>query len=142
MKYLSGKEKKQLNDKLPKGYIVDKKDEITEKDNVLFKDKEPFLIIRDGNYLPHLKSVPQSEYKSVYVDKGAIPFILKGATLMKPGIQRIEDGFENGEIILIKDETHNKTIAIGFALLSSNEMKEQSSGKSVDIYHFVSDSFY
>lgn len=142
MKQLSGKDKKQLNDKLPKGYSVDKKDDIVIKDDLLLKNKEPFLIISKDSYLPHLKSVDENKYKCVYVDKGAIPFILKGATLMRPGIQRIDEGFENGEVILIKDENHNKTIAIGFALLSSKEMLEQSGGKSVDVYHFVSDKYY
>lgn len=142
MKYLSGKEKKQLIEKLPKGYTIDKKDEIVEKDSLLLKNKEPYLIISNDSYLPHLKSVPEENYKSVYVDKGAIPFILKGATLMRPGIHEIETRFEENEIILIKDENHKKTIAIGYALLSSSDMLEQSGGKSVDIYHFVSDGFY
>ena len=144
MRFLSNKEKKQLENSLPKGYYIDKKEEIKESKSppILYKGEEPFLIIKEKKYLPHLKSIPESEYKSVYVDKGAIPFILKGADLMRPGIRKIDENFAKGEIIMIKDETHKKTIALGFVLLSSEEMQKQDKGKSVEIYHFVSDEYY
>ncbi len=142
MQYLSNKEKKQLSDKLPKGYEIEKKDEIIRDKNIILKNKEPFLIVIENRYLPHLKSVSESDFKSVYVDKGAIPFILKGADLMRPGIQRLDEGFETGDVVLIKDENHNITIAIGFALINSDEIQKQTSGKSLKIYHFVSDEYY
>lgn len=142
MRFLSNKEKKQLSDVLPPGYEVGKKDEIKEKDNVLIKGDDVFLIKAEGKFLPHLKSVNESLYKSVYVDKGAIPFVIKGADLMRPGIRKIDDGFEKDEIVLVKDENHNKSIAIGFALFSSDEMREQKSGKSVKIFHYVGDNVY
>jgi PUA domain protein len=143
MRFLSNKEKKNLLNELPIGYEFSKKDEITEgKDNVIYKNKEKFLIVFDDKYLPHLKSVNENSYKAVYVDRGAIPFVIKGADLMRPGIQKIDSGFEKDEIILIKDEEHSKTIAIGFALFSSVDMKNQEKGKSVKIYHYVGDDFY
>jgi len=142
MRHLSGKEKKQLNADLPQGYEVDKKDEIIESDSILFKNKEPYLIIKGDKYLPHLKSVEELEYKTVFVDRGAIPFVLKGADLMRPGISIVDEGFSKDDIILIKDEEHKKTIAIGFALFDSVEMEEQEGGKAVKVYHFVGDEYY
>lgn len=142
MRHLSGKEKKQINSELPQGYSIDKKDEIIENDSILFKNKEPYLIIKREKYLPHLKSVEGLDYKAVYVDRGAIPFVMKGADLMRPGISIVDSGFTKDEVILIKDEEHKKTIAIGFALFDSDEMNKQEGGKSVKVYHFVSDDFY
>ncbi len=142
VRHLSGKEKKQLKSLLPKGYDVDKKDEIVEKESVLFKNDTPLLIIKDKQYLPHMKSVNEDDYPCAYIDKGAIPFLLKGADMMRPGIQKIEGDFEENDIILIKDENHNKILGIGFALLDSKEMQKQEKGKSIAVYHFFNDEYY
>lgn len=142
MRFLSNKEKKEINEKLPVGYEITKKDEIKEDNGILLKNSEKFLIIKDNKYLPHLKSIDENKYNSVYVDKGAIPFIIKGADLMRPGIQKIDDGINKGDIIMIKDENHNKTLALGFSLFSSEELKKQEKGKSVEIYHYTGDPFY
>ena len=142
MHHLSGKEKKQLRERLPQGYEVDKKDQITKKDNILYKDDKPFLIELEGKLMPHLKSLPDNAFKAVYVDHGAIPFLVKGADMMKPGIQKIEDGFEKGDIVIVRDEVKSKNLALGFALFNSEDMKKQESGKSVKIYHYFGDSYY
>jgi PUA domain protein len=142
MRFLSGKEKKELNEKLPKGYIIEKKDDIKEKDNMLYKNEAKFLIIKDKNFLPHLKSINEKEYKSIYVDKGAIPFVIKGADIMRPGIRKIDENIQKNEIILVKDDTHFKTLAIGFAEYNSVDMQKQEKGKSVIIYHYVGDLYY
>ncbi|MDA3856486.1 MAG: DUF1947 domain-containing protein [Candidatus Woesearchaeota archaeon] len=143
MRFLSNKEKKELENKLPKGYEINKKGEIKEgNDSVIYNANEKFLIIKDDKYIPHLKSVDDSKYSSVYVDKGAIPFVIKGADLMRPGIQKIEDNINKNDIILVKDENHNKTIAIGISMFSSEDMQNQEKGKSVKIIHYVGDSYY
>ncbi len=142
MRFLSGKEKKELNEKLPKGYSVEKKDDIKEKNDLLYKNEEKYLIIKENKFLPHLKSINEKEYKAIYVDKGAIPFVIKGADIMRPGIRRIDENILKDEIVLIKDDTHSKTVAIGFAEFNSEDMKAQEKGKSVKIYHYVSDNYY
>ncbi|MCA9459053.1 MAG: DUF1947 domain-containing protein [Nanoarchaeota archaeon] len=145
MRFLSNKEKKELSGKLPKGCSFSKKEEIKEEGNLIYKGKDKFLIILDGEYLPHLSCLDENDYddyKSVYVDKGAIPFIIKGADLMRPGIQKIDEEIENGDIVLVRDENHNKIIAIGRSLFSSDDMKIQKKGKSIDIYHYVGDEYY
>jgi len=148
MRIFSNKDKKELVNILPLGYDFDKKDEIAEDGNVLLKNSEKFLIISKRNkknieeLLPHLKSVEDKGFKAVYVDRGAIPFIIKGADLMRPGIQIIEDGFQVGDIIVIRDEEHKKNLAIGKTLFSSGDMKNQEKGKSIEIFHYFNDEFY
>jgi len=144
MRFLSNREKKELKEKISNGYSFEKKDEITQRDKIIYKNKEPFLLtFEKGIFLPHLKSIPENNsFKSVYVDKGAIPFIIKGADLMRPGIQKIDEGIEVYEIILIKDENHNKVLAIGESLFNSKDLQKQEKGKSVKIIHYVGDEFY
>lgn len=142
MRHLSNKEKKELINNLPKGYEISKKDEIKENNGIILKDNIPYLIIIDNKYLPHLKSIPEENYSSVYVDKGAIPFIAKGADLMKPGIREIEQQIKKNDIIMIKDENAKKTIALGFSLYNFEEMQQQEKGKSIIIYHYIGDQYY
>ncbi|NCN86342.1 RNA-binding protein [archaeon] len=147
MRHLSNKEIKSLIELIPKSYSLDKRDEIVEKDRIIYRNSEKLFIILEKNkkeitkVIPHLKNLVEEGFKSVYVDHGAIPFIIKGADLMRPGIQKIED-FSKDEIILIKDEEHKKTIAVGRALFSSEEMTEQKKGISVKVLHFLGDEFY
>lgn len=142
MRFLSNKEKKELKENLPKGFDFNKKDDITIKENVVFKNKIPFLIEFENKFLPHLKSILESDYKSVFVDMGAIRFILKGADVMRAGITNIDFGIEKDQIVLVKDQNYQKNLAIGFALFSKDEMEKQKSGKSIRVYHFLNDKFY
>ncbi len=142
MKFLSNKEKKDLIQKLPKGYDFEKKDEIKENDNILYKNNEKYLISINSNYYPHLKTINEKMFKSVFVDKGAIPFIINGADLMRPGIQKIEHEFKKNEIVLIKDENYNKLLALGTSLYDSKELEKQEKGKVISIYHYISDKYY
>ena len=147
MRHLSNKEIKGLNEILFPGYELSKKDTITEGDDIIYRNGEKYLIIIDKNkknilrVIPHLKSLVDSGIKSVYVDHGAIPFIMKGADIMRPGIQKIEE-FEKGETIFIKDEEHSRVLAVGEALFSSEEMTGMEKGIVVKVYHFLGDKIY
>lgn len=143
MRFLGNKEKKELMNKLPKGYSFNKKDQIKENDNIIYNADNKILIMDEKyGYLPHLKSIPENEYKAVYVDRGAIPFIIKGADLMRPGISKIDDGIKKDDIIMIKDEEHNKLLALGISIYNTEELKNQEKGKSVNIYHYFNDDKY
>lgn len=152
MKHFSGKEKKQLSQFLPTGYKVDKKDELIEFENVIFKNKEHFLIkfqidnSKEFQHLPHLKSLQNNDlsnhFKTITIDVGAVPFLLKGADMMRPGITHIDDGIEKGELVIIIDEVKQLKIGVGLALFSSNEMKKMNSGKVIKNSHYFKDNFY
>lgn len=143
MKHLSGKDKKQLNEKLPNGYQVEKKDEIIEtKEQILLKNKEPYLIKLDEEYIPHLKSVKEENFPIIYIDNGAIPFLLKGADMMRPGIEKIEKNFKKDDIVAIKNLNYPKIIGIGKSLISSEELKSQEKGKSIKVLHYLKDQYY
>ncbi len=142
MRHLSGKEKKQLKEIIPKGYEIDKKDEVIEENNILYKNKNKYLIKIDDIFIPHLNSVIEDKYPICYIDNGAIPFLLRGADMMRPGIEKIQGEFEKGEIILIKNLNYPKVIGISQSLLSSEEMKSQEKGKSLKVLHYLKDQYY
>jgi PUA domain protein len=144
MRFLSNKEKKQLNEDLPDFLKFNKKDEIKEdKENIIYKNGEKYLIKINNLYIPHLNILNNIEnyFPSVYIDKGAIPFILKGADLMRPGITKIDKNINKESIVIIKDENHNKNLAVGISLYSTEELKKQEKGKSIKIIHYFGDKY-
>ena len=48
----------------------------------------------------------------IVVDMGAIPYVCKGATVMAPGIVRVEGEFGKGDLVLIVDMKHGKALAL------------------------------
>lgn len=143
MRFLSNKEKKQLKENLPKGYEIDKKDEIKETSTFLLKNGEKFLISKDKKYLPYIESIPQEKFPIIYVDNGAIPFVAKGADLMRPGIEEIKGDFAKDEIVIIKNKNfEQKILALGCAMFSSQEILDMEKGKVAKIYHYLGDEYY
>ena len=144
MRHLSNKEKKELQKLLWEGYNILKKDEIVEDKNIIYKNSEKYLIIFESTkkeikkVIPHLRNLVEKGFSSVYIDSGAIPFLIKGADMMRPGIQEIEQ-FKKDDIILIREEEHKKTLAIGLALYDSEEMKKMEKGISVKVLHYMGD---
>ena len=77
------------------------------------------------------------ELPAVYVDKGAIPFVVKGADVMRPGIVTIVGEFERGDLLVIRDSNHGRALGVGIAYVNHEEMKEAKTGKMVkNIHHF------
>lgn len=78
----------------------------------------------------------------IVVDMGAIPYVCKGATVMAPGIVRIEGQFKIGDLVDVVDMKHGKVLAIGESLLDSETAKDTKKGPVVKTLHFVSDKIW
>jgi PUA domain protein len=83
-----------------------------------------------------------SSLPKVIVDMGAVPYVCKGANIMVPGIVRINGEFRKDELVLIVDEKHAKSLALGKSLYSSNEIRTMKKGIVVKSLHFVSDKIW
>lgn len=96
----------------------------------------------DDLYLPFLSETALLEkFPSVTVDSGAIKFVCDGANIMRPGIKKYS-GFENEQIVCVKEESHNKFLAVGKALVPSSEMEKMTKGEIVKNLHYISDKFW
>jgi PUA-domain protein len=78
----------------------------------------------------------------IVVDMGAIPYVCKGATIMAPGIVRIEGEFKSGDLVLIVDMKHGKALALGESLLDSENAKQTKKGPVAKTLHYVSDKIW
>lgn len=114
-------------------------------DIVYVNDTSSFLKI-GNNFIPSLKlliSLPKDKIPSkVVIDMGAVPFISKGADVMRPGIKEVDTGIEKDDAVIILDEKHGKPIAVGIAMFSSSDILSMKEGKVIKNIHYVGDKIW
>ena len=113
-----------------------------------FEDKELYLFdesiefVKDENGLyPFLGGSYLDRLPKVVVDMGAIRFVCNGADVMAPGIAEM-DSFESGALVVIRDVTHGKALAIGISNKSSVDIEMSKKGKVIKNLHYVGDKLW
>ena len=147
MKQLSKSEIKELNVTIEEQVgipeLFDKKERIEEDEGKILKDGEIVIFEHKGRLAPSLKLVMKRDVlKKVTVDMGAVKFVVGGVDVMRPGITDIEEGIAENDFVVIIDENHKKPLAIGIALLNSEEMKKKEKGKVIKTIHYVGDEIW
>jgi PUA-domain protein len=110
-------------------YLVDKKPHIFELDEIVF---------------PTLRGAVERPFpqRRIVVDAGAIPFMAKGADVMRPGIVSLTEDIQEGHPVQIVDERHGKPLSIGIALMDGKAITDASRGKVVRTIHHVGDALW
>jgi PUA-domain protein len=146
---LKAKEAKQIieeaSEKLKLDLDLKANVEIVESDvgEIYLIEGKPILYRSDDKILPTLLFTEfTSKAPKIVVDMGAIPYVCKGATVMAPGIVRIEGEFAVGDLVLIVDMKHGKALALGESLLDSETAKQTKKGPVVKTLHYVSDKIW
>ena len=119
--------------------------EIVESDvgEIYLIEGKPILFKLGDIVLPTLLfSEFTAKAPKIVVDMGAIPYVCKGATVMAPGIVRVEGEFGKGDLVLIVDMKHGKALALGESLLDSETAKQTKKGPVVKTLHYVSDKIW
>ena len=105
----------------------------------------------DDPLIPHLKVVHQYPqcFKMIQIDRGAIRFVLSGATLMVPGLTskggKLPDQAEEikaGEIVVVKAEGKEEICMIGQLEVGTEEMKAKGKGPAIERGHFIGDGLW
>ncbi|MFP3950218.1 MAG: DUF1947 domain-containing protein [Candidatus Micrarchaeia archaeon] len=149
-KTLSKREIKELSPQISSLVSVSPKQkvEIIQEDRytILSVDDEPLLFRFEDKWLPLLRQLFSGgispDYPRVTVDMGAVKFVANGADIMRPGITHVDDGISAGDPVLIVDEIHGKTLAIGVALFSSEEIRGREDGKVIRSAHAAGDRLW
>jgi PUA-domain protein len=146
---LGKKDKKKLNEEIKKSWNLDEffDDDCLAAavdDSYILKAGEiAFFYDEGGRLLPALKLlIKQNFLKKIIINMGAVPFIAKGADLMRPGIVGVDVGVKQGEIVVIMDERNMRPIAVGETLFSKEEMEGLEAGKMVLNLHHVGDDVW
>ena len=106
--------------------------------------KKPLLMATDEWVFPTLKGAVQLPFpeRRVVVDAGAIPYVVNGADIMRPGIVSCTDDVKANNPVQIVDERHGKPLAIGIALLDAPDLRASTAGKMVKKFHHVGDEIW
>ena len=115
-------------------YITDNSQIITGKElSILKLEKE---------YLPFLSGIKiLKKFPFVMVDMGAVKFMCNGANVMRPGIKNYSK-FEKDQLVCVIEESQNKFLAVGKALVSSSELALMKKGEVIKNLHYISDKFW
>jgi PUA domain protein len=110
---------------------------------VILVEGEPLIIEYEGRYYLTVYGVLKfkPEKWKVVVDEGAMPHIMNGADVMKPGIVYVDDGIKKGDFVYIALEGKETPIAVGVALVNSAEMMK-GKGKAVKNIHYLKDKIW
>ncbi len=75
------------------------------------------------------------------MDAGAVSFVSDGADVMRPGIVEADDDISADDLVVIAEETHGKSLAVGRAQTDGDDMVGDS-GKVVKSLHHVGDDLF
>ncbi|CAL8583382.1 translation machinery-associated protein 20 [Xanthoria parietina] len=126
----------------------------------------------DDPITPHLRTVHQfpAAFPRIRIDRGAIRFVLSGATLMAPGLTSAggrlpsgtnattdkDDGeeegeeekryggrdLEEGEVVVVEAEGKEEACMIGQLRVGTREIKEKKKGVVIDAGHYLGDGLW
>ena len=83
-----------------------------------------------------------SENRYVDVDHGAIPFLMNGADCMVAGIHSADENITEGDLVWVRDQTHKRPLAIGWAKMDGTSLVQQLKGKGLKNIHWVGDELW
>jgi predicted RNA-binding protein (TIGR00451 family) len=97
----------------------------------------------NGTLVPFLGSQELlKEFPTIVVDLGAIPHVIKGANVMRPGILAFEGSFEAEDVVCVKEARYGKFIAVGKAILPKEGALAATRGAVVRNLHYIGDVFW
>ena len=117
----------------------------TNADVDLFLVNKKPLIMATGRWVfPTLKGAVRFPFpeRRIAVDAGAIPYVVNGADIMRPGIVSVTDDVKADAPVQVVDERHGKPLAIGIALLDAPGIRAGTTGKMVKKFHHVGDEIW
>ncbi len=77
----------------------------------------------------------------VVIDEGAVKPIMRGADVMVPGIKELSD-FNIGSVVGVMEPSKRAFIAVGKALMSSEQIKSSRKGKAIENIHYAGDKIW
>ena len=118
---------KQWKRELPK--IKNLKVHFIDNNSQLISGNDLTILKINDDYLPFLNQTEVlQKFPNVMVDMGAVKFMCNGANVMRPGIKKYTE-FKKGDIVCVSEESQNKFISVGKAIMDSSELENVSKGE-------------
>ena len=114
--------------------------ELVKNSEVIFVDGHPVAFRKDGQLAPVLSnSLALEKMPRVTVDMGAVPHVTGGADVMAPGVRGVQGSFREKDLVVVVDEKHSKSLAVGKSLYDSEKFSAVKKGKVIANLHYVGD---
>jgi PUA domain protein len=107
-------------------------------------DKKPQLMDSGEWVFPTLQGLLEHPFpeRRIVVDSGAVPFVVNGADIMRPGIVSVTEDVKAGCPVQVVEERHGKPLALGVALYDAGDLMGKTSGKMVKTFHYIGDDLW
>lgn len=116
--------------------------EIDDNHEIIAIDENRFVKV-NHTYAPFLAEQSFMEkFPFLVVDKGAIPYVCNGANVMRPGIVEFPIEFKEDDIVMVKEQTYGKYIAVGKAIYDKRKAEMMSKGPILRNLHYVGDKIW
>ncbi len=118
--------------------------ETASKFNIYLIDKKPILMEKDEWAFPTLRGAVLRPFhgRRVVVDMGAVPYLINGADIMRPGIVSVTDDVKAGLPALAVDESHDKPLAVVIPLYDAAGILALEKGKAAKNIHYIGDELW
>ena len=117
-------------------YVIDGNKRLLVGNNLVAIQLAPDFVI------PHLTQHDLLEhFASVQVDMNAVKFVCNGANIMRPGITDFTT-FKESEIVLVKDQTHKKELAVCISLVDDVTGRKMERGVVLNNIHHIGDVYW
>lgn len=117
-------------------YVIDGSRRLLVGNNLVAIQLAPDLIV------PHLTQHDLlNHFASVQVDMNAVKFVCNGANIMRPGITDFTT-FKESEIVLVKDQTHKKGLAVCISLVDDVNGRKMERGVVLNNIHYIGDVYW
>lgn len=112
--------------------------------SLILVNGKPLLFEIEGQLFPTVRGALEMKLQKrlVIVDKGAVRFVSNGADIMAPGVVEADPEINEGDLVIIAEETHRKPLAIGKALMEGPQMVKADSGKAIKSIIHVGDKLW
>ena len=109
-----------------------------------YVDRQLLLFERAGILFPTLRGAMARPFSArrITVDMGAVPFVVNGADIMRPGIVAVTDDIRADAPALVVEERHGKPLAICIARLDADALRAETAGKVCKNIHHVGDEIW
>lgn len=107
-------------------------------------DKRPLLMEVDGRVFTTVRGAVERPFaeRRITVDSGAVPYVMNGADIMRPGVVGVSPDIKKDAPCVIAEERHGKPLAIGIALYDAADLLAMEKGKVVKMLHRVGDDVW
>jgi PUA domain protein len=107
-------------------------------------DKKPLIFERNGILFPTLQGAIARPFSArrITVDMGAVPFVVNGADIMRPGIVSVSDDIVADHPVIVVEERHGKPLAVCIARFDAVALRAETAGKVCKNIHHVGDEIW